>query len=331
MSNILLTGGAGDVWALESMMSDEERDAIQTIHWATRAEPFTRPVFESSRRYGHVKHVVYPTNKDTTYFEAAGVRKAFPQLPEDVEDWSISVRFREFFNRTHTLSTFLKETPVRVPYVLPRKYVLIQHQTPVNSDQCRSLRDLDAQEWGLVLARLEREKLYGVVVDSRDADPPPDHPRVINLVGLTTYAESIAVLRRASGFWGIASSLCVLASQLFKPEQFWVKGPESWLLLNRHIYFAPYLNPPFVHRHLSEKPINWINNGMTTIQMLVMRLVRGNLVGAGCLVELPTKEAEGFIRTGQAVLFDPAKGEHGIYRHRKDATDGTAPVLHRHD
>jgi hypothetical protein len=310
---VLFTGGIGDVIALESCWTEEERDSLTRIYWATRSAKPAKELFENSNRYRQVEHFVFPTPREVTYFNADGVRRDHP-LPEGVQDWSILARFGD--DRRPCLgSTFLNEPegrPARcrppARFCLPSGYVVVQHQTPLNDDSQRAERDLDGQEWDRILSRSENLDLYVVVLNSIDASPPPEHERVFNLVGQTTMAESLAILRGAEGYWGIASSLCVAASQLFEPDCLWVKGPETWLWLNRYTYFAPHTSFPFLFNSLTDtipKETRLHKSMNRLMKMTCMRIFRSQLVGAGCVVEMTREEAEAFQRNGQAVPFVP--------------------------
>lgn len=305
---ILLSGGLGDCFALCSMMNDHERQALTKIVWAAKVAPLLIPMFEACPRFQHVTHEVLPLKPGHVYFTVQGAREDFPHLPYDLQDWGVMARFAEFDRRPYTRSEFLQGHPASLDHLgeLPDRYVVIQHQTPTHTGpEQRALRDLDPSEWERIIQRLEAEDLHAVVVNSADADAPPRHPRVIDLVGKTTLPESIALMRRAQGFWGLASSLVVLAAQLFGPDQLWVKGPEAWIWFHRHIYLAPHTEFRFVYRHLCwESPRSAIDKGMVTVRMNVARMVQGNYLGVGALVEMSPDVAEGFIRTGQAQLWD---------------------------
>lgn len=311
--DVLWTSGCGDVIALESTWSEEERAALSTCYWATKAAGITRPLFERSARYRHVKHVVLPSIPGKTHYNILGVRGDYPSLPSGIRDWSVMTRFREFSDRPWTRSTFLTEPAdaAQICADLPDRFVLIQHETTLHTTPAqRQLRNLDAAEWDRVIARLEAENLSAVVVNGADTSAPPRHPLIVDLVGRTDFVESMAVLRNACGYWGIASALCVAASQLFDPDQLWVKGPEAWLFANRHIYFAPHpAEPmPFLFSHLcSESPRVSVASNVKTLEMKTMRPWRGELVCSGSLVEATAAEAENLIRTGQAEIYDPAK------------------------
>src|SRR5947209_1969582 len=54
---ILLTGGLGDVFALESYLTPEHRRRLTTVYHATRAEKAIRAAFAALPAYAHVRHV----------------------------------------------------------------------------------------------------------------------------------------------------------------------------------------------------------------------------------------------------------------------------------
>jgi hypothetical protein len=307
--DVLFTGGCGDVIALESMWSEAERGALHTVYWATRAAGITRPLFERSLRYAGVDHVVLPY-MGKTYFNVFGVRADFPALPA-VKDWSILTRFREFSARPWSRSTFVSEPVIPAPICadLPDRFVVIQHETLLHTNAAqRQLRNLDGREWDRILHQLEVEDLAAVVVNGPGSSPPPRHPRIVDLVGRGDFADSMAILRRASGYWGIASALCVAAAQLFGPDALWVKGPESWLKHHRHIYFAPHRadETPFLFDHLCNACPYRSDPSVETLQMRIMRHWRNEIVAPGSIIEASPDEAEVLKRTGQAVAYDAA-------------------------
>jgi hypothetical protein len=288
------------------MMTEEQKDSLDTIYWACRIT--IDKIFQSTERYKHVKHVLLPPPPGVYYYDIEGVRRDF-KIPSDVEDWGVMKKFSS--SAPYSQSTFLQEGLPDIPDF--GKFILIQDQTTINNREQRAVRDLDNDEWDLILDRLEREQIQGLVVNAPNADPPPKHPLITNLVGKMSIHESIALLCQAEGYWGIASCLAVLASQIFQKEQMWVKGPESWLYVNRYIYFAPHQDFSFVFRHLSEeKPIETLNTDMEKIEFLIVRIWNNTLVGPGSVVQTDREHANILINSGQARKFVPNTLEKAI-------------------
>lgn len=304
--NVIFPSGLGDVLAMESVMSAREIDSCETVYWATRAEPYTRPLFERSERWGKKRHVHLDAPK--VFFFKEAVLKDYPDLPADLEWWGIYGRFAEWSRRAFRRSTFLTEPLASVDHLdLPDRFIACQHETPINTPEQRAYRDITGEEWAEVIRRLEVDGVPLVVLNSADANPPPRHDLVIDLVGKTSTAESLSVLSRAEGYWGIASSLCVAAAQLFPAGKLWVKGVEAWLFANRFVYFAPHLTFPFLYKSFTDKePVRLLNRGEMLYRMKCMRIVKNRLVSPGSIVEMTPKEAAGFVRTGQAEVWTGA-------------------------
>lgn len=282
---VLLTGGAGDVIALLSLMTADERDSLDTIYWACSAASFTRPLFESCPTFAHVRHVVLPLTQPV-YYSLEHARQDHV-IPDDVADWSIVKRFPEASSRPFRRSSFFVPDPMKVTrnLDLPREYLVCQHETPANSPHQRALRDLDPRDWDAILSRLEATQANLVVLNSREASDPPRHLRVRSLVGRTNFIQSIAVLQGAVGYWGIASSLCVLASQIFDADRLWCKGPESWLKLNRSIYFAPHKSFPFLFDHLADtQPWRGLNVGTRRLRLASGETIEASPIQVECLM-----------------------------------------------
>lgn len=303
--SVLFSGGAGDSFVIDSLMRDEERKSLETIYWAARGMRIVRPLFEASPSYAHVKHETLPVNAPCP----AG------------QDWGVFHKFGEFASRPFTRSTFLTEpAPVLDDFDLPPKFICIQHQTTDNNASDRAIRDLDHREWARIIQRLEREKVAAVVVNSPEADPPPDHPLVFDAVGATTFAESIAILRRSIGFWGVASCLSVLAAQLFPAEALWIKGPEAWLKSCLHIYFYPHTEFGFVFDHLCDPRPYALDTGMKRIMITRVRVWRNQIVAPGCVCEMEDQEAADYVANGAGVEWSPELA-------RKQEAEANPPVL----
>jgi hypothetical protein len=300
---LFLNAGAGDVFALESCLTPDVRASIREIHWATRISHLMTPLFIESPTYGHIFHVRYPVTT-RSFFTIEGAREEFP-IPPDVLAWSIGETFSG--SRTYTPSAFLTDpSPDLSRFDLPRRYVLLLHQTTAHTSASqRALRDLTQEEWRLILDRLEREDLMGVLVNSGDTDPPPESPRILDLRGQTSIAESIGILKRAQGFWGIASALTVLAAQIFQSDQLWVKGPEANLHDFRHHYFAPHVRFPFLYYNLGDElPVKGLHNCMH-VRFKELRIFGNEIRSIGSVVEATPEQAADLVKFGHADYFTP--------------------------
>lgn len=253
--SIFLTGGIGDVFALESYMRDGERAALESIYYASRNHVQIEELFRSLPLPKLRRHeVVWQDFTDRFAFfskgevaEAAGIS---PLEWDGVLDWSISIRFPEIGMgvREYNGSSFLKHTLADISRLeLPDRFVVVVPHSP-NDPRMRG-RNFTEEEWAVVTGWLEREGVHGVILNQGD---PCEfrHPRLVDLTGVTTMPESIEVLKKAEGYVGIDSCLSVLAAKLFE-DKLIIKSRNPHCYRHKHIYFAPKKNFKFLVRKIT--------------------------------------------------------------------------------
>lgn len=225
---LAFNGGMGDAFVLDSLLTSEARAALRVIYWGHPNRISLQPLLKASRTYQHVEH----------HDEVAGRN-------QEVYRWMLD----DFVTTTATYnrSSFLTDTVSDVRfYDAPFTYIVIQPSTPANCPSQQVVRNLDAEEWDAVIARLDARDEYGLVLNGPDADRAPSYYRLRDLQGQTTLNQSIEILKKASGFVGIASCLAVLAAQLFSSEDLLIKGPEENVKRLKHRYFAPHTDFGFL-------------------------------------------------------------------------------------
>lgn len=260
-SRIVLTGGIGDVLALESYFSPAARNAVQEIYLATREDKAAaiRELCEL-RIFPNLQRCVTSWNDFTTrwcfhtkreLYSAMGSRKQ--EIPAGLmaaEDWGILKKFKQIRQGQltyHGTQLFQQPLPdVRKKFGLPADYIVV---CPYSSDKRVPGRDFDRTDWGRVLYFLEA-CVDGVVVNAGN-DEVPKHPAIIDLSNQTTMAEAIAILQGGVGYLGIDSMLSVLAPKQFRPERILIKSVNDHLYKNAAIYYAP-ADPTFVVRAFTQ-------------------------------------------------------------------------------
>ena len=286
---LFLSEGFGDVFAVLSRLSDEAQADIEAIYWGTPGLFSMRSLFKATPAYAHIRHELWNHVR---------------QLRPEILDCSISKRFPTFRTQPFNPSKFLTVASDLARFNLPARYAVIQHDTTAHTTTAsRRLRKLHPEEWQVVIEWLAERDLPGVVLNTADTEAPPDHPRIINLIGQTSLVESVAILNQATAYAGIASCLCVLASQLFDAEHLLVKGPEVNLWRNRESYFAPHGTYPFLFKHLckpNERP-----SDVVEVRMLRTRLVLNDMAFEGSLVEMGAELAADYVRAGEAAIYTP--------------------------
>jgi len=244
--SILITGGIGDFLAVESMLTPEERESVDTAYYAAPAANEIAAILTALPNYPRLKnHWILPTYSHTFYDSGEVARGLNWNRPANMQDLSI----RDFFplNRPYAGSSVLTKALAN-PAVPDRPYVVV---VPHSTWFMPAGRAFDAADWDSLFRTLDKRDLVGVVL-CRDAVPIPSHPRLIDRQGQLTILESIETLKRADGYLGIDSWCSVLAPKLFPANRIAIKNtwPHGWE--NRRSYWSPRSEFPFVSTSLKE-------------------------------------------------------------------------------
>lgn len=227
--NLWFNGGAGDFLQIERFWTQEERQALDTIYWDALCQSFLQPFLEASRAYQHCEHITLE-----------GLPPDWLRKCSLIRHLSVLHR-RQFFG-----SSFLRETLAELPKGLPSEFVVIHATTPKNTPSARQFRDLGGSEWSAILSTLEAWGLPGLVLNSVDEGDTPDDPRLINLSGKTTFAESVEITKRASGYVGIDSCLAFLAAEFLPARRLTIRTRNPFVVEQARNFYAPHLTFPFL-------------------------------------------------------------------------------------
>ena len=258
--SFFFSGSIGDVMALESFFTDEERLNLDILCYATQKHKEISQLFQSLPNYRDLK-VHQPVWADFTkfwcFFTKADcidrIRGSGTVPPPDLirgQDWSINVKFPAIRNGTlkYNHSSFLTYKLADVDrFNLPDKYFAI---CPYSTDKRLVGRDFASEDWNACLTFLKSSGTKGVVLNSGN-DIIPTSDDLINLSNLTTICEAVEILKGASGYIGIDSSLSVLAAKLFKYPNLIVKSRNDHCYQNKECYFAPQTNFNFMMKSIS--------------------------------------------------------------------------------
>lgn len=247
-NGILLTGGIGDIITLESFFTEEQRQSLKTIYYATRAQRRAQELFASLKCYPSLQaHVIlwddfskifaFHNKKECQSYLHA--KRSLPPNWNGIADWSIQARFTQINNGNlrYNGSSLLKQKLCDVgSFQLPEKYVAICPYT-IN-DKRNPNRDFDDQDWLNVIDQLRIMGMHGVVLNI-GSDRVPNDTSLINLTNKTSILQSVEILKGAKGYIGIDSCLSVLAAKLFDPPFLFIKTQNAHCLNYKHIYYAP--------------------------------------------------------------------------------------------
>lgn len=253
---ILLTGGLGDVIALESFISDEERNDITEIMWATRALPSLRLLQPINYVFPNFKNQIILYEDWAQNDEERKIKPWNLITKQDIHtklkmknidlntitDFSIAALFGEIKQnkRIFNKSKFI-ELDKKPEINIANNYIVI-HPMSDNTDEQRTL---NTEEWNCIIQWLELSNNNAIVINKIKDETKyqvPINSRIIDLTNKTSLLESIWIIKHASGFIGSCSSMSVIAARAQLPKML-LKGTD-WLSsdhgLKMKFYYHPY-------------------------------------------------------------------------------------------
>lgn len=254
-NSIFLSGSIGDVLALESFMSGDERAAVHKIFYGTQKKGDIETLLSSVPTMPNLKdHVSVWSDfsnmwcffsKDECVKKVKQQRRRIVPDFERSEDFSIMSKFNQIMNGdvAYTGSSFLKHRLADVSaFGLPGSYVVV---CPYSTDKRIADRDFTHADWEECLKYLGRLGVPGVVLNI-GGDLVPDSPALVNLSNKTTITEAVEILKGATGYVGIDSSLSVLAAKLFVHPRLLVKSVNHHCYRYAKCYYAPQTDFGFI-------------------------------------------------------------------------------------
>ena len=220
----LITGGIGDWFAIEQLLTGEQRDALETVYYATRQHRPIRSLWEALPNYPRLRqHVVLADDwsKRFCFVDKWEVRAAINGECPAEADWSIKVAFARHAagGLECRQSSILRHTLTAELPGLPEEFAAIQSNSP--NDQ-RLARDVNESEWPAIQRWASLRGLPLVSIDQSEGYSLP---------------TAIEILKRASGYIGIDSCFSVLAARLFRHDMLKIRSVNGHLFKNVASYY----------------------------------------------------------------------------------------------
>ena len=248
-TSIFLSGGIGDVFALESYFTDETRHNLNTIYYGTRQYKIIEKAFSGCTDIFPKLKTHIPVWSDFSDFWAfhskndcikkiSSVKAPLSNDFLNSSDWSILKIFDNIKRGKikYNGCSFLKQKPVDITkFNLPSRYVSI---CPCSTDKRLMNRDFSVRDWQAVENYLEKTNTIGVVLNN-GSDSIPDLKNIINLNNKTSILESIEILKKSKFYIGIDSCMAILAARHFHPFNLMIKSVNGQFYDCQSIYCAP--------------------------------------------------------------------------------------------
>jgi hypothetical protein len=253
---IFLCGAIGDVIAIECYLSDAARASLEAVCLPDSDYGFIPSLFGSIPNYPKLTRYieVCPGHNRQWHNKAMLLERMVVEgfRPKDADgtvrlieaqDWSLDQVFAEYNEGTalkYNGSSFARHTLAQNP--VAGTYYAVCPYAGIDVSGCNGGRNFDADDWEATLKHLDDVDLSGVVVGKGDGWVP-EHPRLLNMMNKTTLNEALEVVKNATGYIGVDSSMSVMASKTVKQDNFHLKTvnvvhharPELM-----RFYFAPY-------------------------------------------------------------------------------------------
>ena len=269
----LFTGGLGDFIGAESFMTEEEKDAVTTVVWATRNRKEITAAVDLNSIFPNMQ------NEQIIFDDFCDERPTRPWQPGDrfmnigtkvelntkcglnlsdaelaeISDHSLDATLADMFagRRRYVGSRIVSRSnwPTVNQFNLPKEYIAIHPW----SDAEINGREFTNEDWIQLFMFLDRYNITGVVVN-KSTMPPPAHPRILDLTNKTTLKETFSIIKGAQGAVLCASSLACLATKMFTPGRIWIKGgyPHMFSDWATYFYHGPYTKPNMIiHKDLT--------------------------------------------------------------------------------
>jgi hypothetical protein len=257
-SSIFLTGGIGDIFAVESFLTNEQKKKINTIYYATNKKEYIEKLFCAptlSEYYPNLKNhcVLWDDFSNFWCFYSIEDYVKKSNNKSNIVQNSIDLSILKVFddiksNRIrYNESVFLKAKLANIDYLnLPQDYLTI---LPYSTDKRLLARDFTKKDWQNVINNLQYKNLKGVVINSGQ-DNVPKNENIIDLSNKLDILEAVEVLKNSKGYLGIDSWLSVLAAKLFDDPNLQIKSLNNHCYDNAYCYYAPKKNFNFITKHI---------------------------------------------------------------------------------
>lgn len=289
--------GFGDLLQVDKRWTPKQFNSLQSITWRGKRNDVCIAAIKANPAYDGVEQYDYATTpipfEELTFL--GDWLQVLDHLPQPGSTWI-----------SNTLRCDLDEFE---PY-LQGDFWVIQDSTPFNTGQ--NHRDMQPADWEWTLNYLEKRNQRAIVLNALGGVEPPRHPLIEDLRGRTTVAQSIEILKRATGYLGIDSFLTLLATELFKQPNLWVRCRNPALALEWWQYYPEQPELNFLFENFGEPPIIDWRQTIKDKVMITVRVLQDCLIGLenferGGLATVDDEIAKKLIAAGHAEKFDLSK------------------------
>jgi len=244
--SFFITGGIGDILAVECFLTDIEKSNVETIYYATRKKQQIENLFKSNKSFYNLKNHINLWEEHNNFWCFYSIEDYLKKTKnnklinyKNCKDLSIIKIFDEINKKNikYNKSSFLENKLCNIDkFNLPKNYIVI---LPYSTDKRISDRDFNNVDWDNTIKILEKFKTKGVLIGEEKNKKIPNNNFFINLINKTSIEEPIEILKKSQGYLGIDSWLSVLAPKFLDVNNIQIKSNNEHCYNNAHCYFSP--------------------------------------------------------------------------------------------
>jgi hypothetical protein len=262
---VLFTGGLGDFIGAECFLTEQEKDSVKTVLWATRNRKEIKAAIDLKVIFPNMEEekILFDDFSDERPIRDWQPGDRFMNIGkkhelnlkcnlnlsqeelDDISDHSLDATLESIFTGKRKWESSRIATKIQWPDVshfnLPKQYVAIHPW----SDAEINGREFTERDWGNIVKFLERFDVMGVVVNQSKNLPPEFSRRLIDLTNKTTLKETFGIIKNATACILCASSLACFATKIFPKDKIWLKGGFEHMFTDWATYFyhGPFTDP----------------------------------------------------------------------------------------
>lgn len=238
----LMNGGLGDFIAIESLMSESEKNNFDVIYHIGYRPSMCKPficAFGKPNDYRYFWHCL--NNRAITTSIQNKLKKISKSIkiikPLFVED----VFKQHKDNKRHYTSSMITNNVFAdiSKFNLPLQYVVI-NPFSINPAENFTDRKFTICQWEVILRILNELHLTGIVIGKNCLNYIGEN--IINLSNQTTFEEALEICKNGNSYLGIDSVFSVVAPKIMRKNRVWIQLQKNTGMLgqNAKSYLAPH-------------------------------------------------------------------------------------------
>lgn len=227
----VINGGFGDFVAMESYMTDEERDWFNNVYQIGYRPALYQPMFQSYRNIKKYRYFWDFAPPHELHELRKNILKHLTGRLYIRNDMFVEINQGK---RKYNGSTFMRNNLASLEkFNLPSEFFVLCPST-LNAHYHWKHRKFKQSNWPSIIRFLESEQKPGILIGLEQTST--QHPLIINLSNKTTILEAFEITKQSQGYIGIDTVFSVIASKT-TTRPLVQANKRDYAYQNREIYY----------------------------------------------------------------------------------------------